>query len=125
MEEMSNMVDLWRKRLAHLNHRGVHYFTINSWAIGLPILLFLQTICEGSQLGKQHKEKTPRSSNSCSNAILDLIHFYVCGPLWVPSFGGKKYFVTFINEFNHSIWVFFLQQKSEVFFGFHEIQICS
>jgi hypothetical protein len=78
---MSNMVDLWRKRLAHLNHRGVHYFIINSLAIGLPILLFLHTICEGSQLGKQHKEKTLRSTNSCSNAILDLIHFYVCGPL--------------------------------------------
>jgi hypothetical protein len=47
MGEVSDMVDLWHKRLAHLNHKGVHYLTINSLAIGLPILPFLQTIYEG------------------------------------------------------------------------------
>jgi hypothetical protein len=105
MGEVSDMVDLWHKQLTHLNHRGVHYLSTNSLATRLPILPFLQTVYEGCHLGKQHREKAPRSTSSCSNAI---IHSDVYGLLQVPSFGGKKYFVTFINDFSRYTWVFFL-----------------
>jgi hypothetical protein len=108
MGEMSNMVDLWHKQLVHLNHRGVHYLSINSLVKRLPIFPFLQTVYEGCHLGKQHRERAPRSTSSCSNAIFDLIHSNVYGLLQVPSFGGKEYFFTFIDDFSHYTWVFFL-----------------
>jgi hypothetical protein len=108
MGEVSDMVDLWHKQLAHLNHKGVHYLNTNSLAIRLHVLPFLQTVYEGCHLGKQHRERASRSTNFCSNAIFDLIHSDVYGLLQVPSFGGKKYFVTFIDDFSHYTWVFFL-----------------
>jgi hypothetical protein len=115
MGEVSDMVDdLWHKQLAHLNHRGVHYFCINSLAIKLPILPFLQIICEGCELGIQHRERTPRSISFCSNVILDLIHFNVCEPLQVPSFGLSHSLMILVVTLS----VFFLQQNSEVFSAF-------
>ncbi len=107
MEEVSNMVDLWHKRLAHLNHKGVHYFSTNSLAIGFPILLLLQTIYEGCQLGKQRRE-SPRSTSSHSNAIFDLIQ--------VPSFG-----------LSHSLMVLVVilrcSSYDKIVKFFHEVQI--
>jgi hypothetical protein len=41
-----------------------------------------------------------KSTGSCSNPTFDLIHPDVYGPFQVPSFGGKKYFVTFIDDFS-------------------------
>ena len=46
----------------------------------------------------------------------------VCGPMSVESIGGKKYFITFIDDYSHYCSVYFLRQKSEVFKRFKEFQ---
>jgi hypothetical protein len=38
----------------------------------------------------------------------------VHGPLAIQSLGGKKYFVTFIDENSHYTWIYFLQHKSDI-----------
>jgi hypothetical protein len=44
----------------------------------------------------------------------DVIHSDVHGPLAVQSLGGKKYFVTFIDENSCYTWIYFLRHKSDV-----------
>jgi transposase InsO family protein len=40
------------------------------------------------------------------------VHTDICGPLDPISFGGNKYFITFIDDFNRKSWVYFLKEKS-------------
>ena len=54
--------------------------------------------CEHCILGKQTCVKFVGSSHQ-TDGILDYIHTDVWGPTQNPSLGGKRYFVTFVNDF--------------------------
>ena len=45
--------------------------------------------------------------------LLEIIHTDLCGPFDVPSFGGEKYFITFINDFSRYGYVYLLHEKSQ------------
>lgn len=47
--------------------------------------------------------------------VLELIHSDNCGPIKPSSNGGKKYLITFIDDYTRKTWVYFLQEKSEAF----------
>ena len=42
--------------------------------------------CEGCILGKMHR--TPIPKDGSVTRTLQLIHSYICGPMWTPSIGG-------------------------------------
>ena len=44
-----------------------------------------------------------------------MVHSDICGPITPISNGGKKYFITFIDDYSRKTWVYFLQEKSEAF----------
>jgi len=46
---------------------------------------------------------------------LILIHIDLCGPITLESYSGKRYFISFINDFSRKIWVYFLKENSKVF----------
>jgi hypothetical protein len=46
--------------------------------------------------------------------ILDMVHTDVCGPIDIETHDGKKYFVTFLNDFSHFCVVYLLPSKNEV-----------
>jgi hypothetical protein len=45
---------------------------------------------------------------------LELIHSELCGPISPVSFDGKKYILTFIDDFTHFTAAYMLESKSEV-----------
>jgi len=47
-----------------------------------------------------------------------LIHSDICGPINHSSNGGKKYFITFTDDFSRKTWIYFLQEKSEALSSF-------
>ena len=47
-------------------------------------------------------------------------HSDVFGPMSVPSLGGSRYYVSFIDKFSKMTWIYFLKKKSEVFKRFLE-----
>ena len=49
---------------------------------------------------------------------MELVHYDFCGPIIPHSNGGKRYIITFIDDYSHKIWVYFLQEKSEAFEAF-------
>jgi hypothetical protein len=53
-------------------------------------------------------------SSSRAFAPLDLIHSDVWGPT-IQSFGRKKYYVSFIDDYNKFTWIYLLCRKSETF----------
>ena len=57
-----------------------------------------------------------------TNEKLQLVHIDICGPMSVASYGGSKYFLLFIDDYTRFCWVYFLQQKSEVFTMFQKFK---
>ncbi|KAG3044231.1 hypothetical protein PI125_g27222 [Phytophthora idaei] len=71
-------------------------------------------LCDGCALDKQtrvsHMPKSPKHARK----LLEVIHSDVCGPMQTSTFSGKRYFVTFIDEYSHFCVVYLLRNKSEV-----------
>jgi histone deacetylase 1/2 len=52
---------------------------------------------------------------------LELVYSGVWGPA-PSSVGGKKYYVSFIDDYSKFTWIYLLKYKSEVFHKFTEFQ---
>nr|GFB25444.1 retrovirus-related Pol polyprotein from transposon TNT 1-94 [Tanacetum cinerariifolium] len=57
----------------------------------------------------------PVGKSKRAEAILEIIHADVCGPMRTESLSGSKYFLLFIDDFSRMSWVYFLKHKSEAF----------
>lgn len=53
---------------------------------------------------------------------MELIHSDICGPITPTSNGGKRYFITFIDDFSRKTWVYLLQEKSEALSVFKQFK---
>jgi hypothetical protein len=71
-------------------------------------------VCEEYVQAKQQKNNFSKDVGSKSKAILEFIYSDVCGPLWVDSIGGNRYFVTFIDDFSRKLWTYLIKKKNEV-----------
>ena len=47
----------------------------------------------------------------------------MCGPITPESFSGKRYFISFVDDFSRKTWVYFLKEKSEVFKVFKKFRV--
>lgn len=56
----------------------------------------------------------PKQSSSQSNDVLDLVHSDVCGPMQTQSPSGKRYVLTFIDDYSRFTVIYLLRKKSEV-----------
>ena len=67
-------------------------------------------ICKQCQLGKMTKSSFKSKTNT-SNAILELVHTNLCGPIDVQSYKGDKYFILFVDNYSRMMTVMFLREK--------------
>jgi transposase InsO family protein len=58
--------------------------------------------------------KLPKTLQDHVKSKFDIIYSDVHRPLAIQSGGGKRYFVTFIDEFSQYIWIYFVRHKSDV-----------
>ena len=50
------------------------------------------------------------------------MHSDVCGPMTATSLSEYVYYVSFIDDFSHKTWIYFLKGKNEVFSKFKEFK---
>ncbi|GJV97012.1 retrovirus-related pol polyprotein from transposon TNT 1-94 [Tanacetum coccineum] len=120
--DLSDKESVWHLRFGHLHFHGLKELTRKNMVHGLPDLNYDDHFCEDCVLGKQTRSSFPKNANYRAKELLELIHSDVCGPLSPVSFGNKRYFVTFIDDFSRKCWVYFLEQKSEVFETFKKFK---
>ncbi|KAJ0172339.1 hypothetical protein K1T71_012312 [Dendrolimus kikuchii] len=106
--------ETWHRRLAHLNARSM-YIMKNGMVTGINYDEGSYQPCESCVLGKQCRLPFPKKSKRRSKEILGLVHTDLCGPMPQASFGGSRYFLTFIDDFSRKIFCYFLKGKDEVF----------
>ena len=106
---------LWHMRLGHMSERGMEILCKR----GLLGNLKMEALkfCEHCVYGKQHRLKFPKGVHT-AKATLDLVHADCCGPSKVPSLGGVRYFLSFIDDYSRKTRVFMMKQKSEAFQNF-------
>lgn len=101
----------WHQRLAHRNLDDIKKMTL----YGLEIAeCNCNNDCEPCIKGKMSRLSFPKNAVGKAQKRLDVVVSDVCGPMQVNSISGKRYFVTFIDEYSRYSHVYFLQQKSDV-----------
>jgi hypothetical protein len=75
-------------------------------------------MCDSCQKGKAHQLPYPKSF-SVSKYPLEFVFSGVWGPA-IKFVGRKKYYVSFIDDFNKFIWIYTLKHKFEVFEHFND-----
>ena len=70
--------------------------------------------CEVCHKAKQTRDSFPLSENK-STVFGQLIHLDVWGPYKVISREGFRYFLTIVDDYSRSVWVYMLKTKDEVF----------
>jgi hypothetical protein len=69
--------------------------------------------CMPCQLGKQPTLPF-NNRESIASATFDLIHSDIWGPSPVPTVGGSRYFVIFVDDFSRYTWIYLMKNRSEV-----------
>jgi transposase InsO family protein len=117
---IENPCELWHRILAHINYKALPY--ICKAVTGLPELkVDHEGMCNGCAQGKNIKNPFPKRDNK-AKGVLELIHSDVCGPMPSSSISGYVYYVSFIDDYSHKTWVYFLKSKDEVFSKFKEFK---
>jgi hypothetical protein len=58
-------------------------------------------------MGKHHKDSfSPISNETPSHAIIDLVHFDICGSMKNNSLKGANYFISFIADYSRYTYVY-------------------
>ncbi|POM77764.1 Integrase catalytic core protein [Phytophthora palmivora] len=112
---------LWHLRLGHIGHGGLDAIVKKGYGVGINMTAVKQwELCDGCALEKQTRVSYMPKSPNYAKKLLEVTHSDVCGPMKTSTFSGKKYFVTFIDEYSHFCVVYLLRNKSEVAAKFAE-----
>ena len=80
------------------------------------------SFCEACVQGKCHRQPHYPLKTIRSKKKLELIHTDVCGPMETQSFGGSRYFITFIDDYSRYRYTYFLKKNSEALEKFKEFK---
>lgn len=53
-------------------------------------------------------------SDNKTSEIFELLHCDLWGPHRVPAHCGSRYFLTIVNDFSRSVWLYLVVDKTEV-----------
>ena len=97
-----------------MNFGSLKLLSSKAMVKGLPLIEDTpEGICEGCIIGKHSRASFPKESFHQARRPLQLIHTDICGPITPASFGGRHYFLTFIDDFSRKTWVYLLKEKRE------------
>ncbi|KAF7822006.1 Retrovirus-related Pol polyprotein from transposon TNT 1-94 [Senna tora] len=99
---------LWHKRLGHISKERVDCLIKDQI---LPPLDYSDIgACVDCAKGKL--TKTGKKSATLSEGLLELVHTDISGP-YSTTMCGKKYFITFIDDFSHYGYLYLIKEKSD------------
>jgi len=108
----NDVTKLWHMRLGHMSEKGMHLLSKQGY-LGKHVIGKLE-FCKHCAFGKQKKVSFSTATHN-TKGILDYIHSNLWGPSKVPSYGGRRYMMTIIDDFSRKVWVYFLRHKNETF----------
>ncbi|GAB2287662.1 hypothetical protein Dimus_037947 [Dionaea muscipula] len=100
----------WHLRLGHMSQQGLK-------ALGNQGILNYNTtpmsdFCETCILGKQTR-LTFHKGTHLAKECLEYVHADLWGPSRVVTPGGNRYFLSIVDDFSRSVWVYLLKSKDQ------------
>jgi hypothetical protein len=112
----SRMSWLWHRRLAHVGMKQLDRSIKHDLVMVLKDVEFEKDrLCSSCQARKQVANTHPNKSMMSTGSPLEILHMDLFGPTTYMSIGGNKYDFVIVDDFSIFTWVFFLNDKSEVF----------
>jgi hypothetical protein len=81
--------------------------------VGMPSIKIPEQACSTYLFGKQSRIAFNSSLPMRATQVLNVAHSNVCGPMDVSTYGGNRYFITFVDEFSRMMWLYVIKAKSE------------
>jgi hypothetical protein len=106
----SASIELWHSRLGHVSLPRIQTLVSKGLLGSVSSSPF---DCMPCQLDKQPALPF-NNSESIASATFDLIHSDVWGPSSIPTVGGSRYFVIFVDDFSRYTWIYLMKNRSEV-----------
>ena len=109
------VTSLWHQRMGHASEKVLESMMTQGAVIGMDkAIVSNASICEGCIMGKHTREPFRSHVEGRSVEVLQLVHTDV-GESDIASWSGKKYYVTFIDDYSRCVWVYVIDKKSEVY----------
>ena len=116
--------EIWHRRLGHLGEKSLYKLARNKLVDGFDYDVSKKIdFCEPCVQGKIHKLQFPGTGRKRAEEPLGLVHSDVCGKINALSLSGAEYFLTFIDDKTHYVWVYVLKNKHEVYQKFLEWKV--
>ena len=74
--------------------------------------------CESCQFAKHHRLPSSPRVNKRASAPFELVHSDMWGPCPIVSPTGFRYFVTFVDDYSQTTWLYLMKNRSELFSHF-------
>jgi len=114
---------LWHMRLGHLNFKDMEHLKKQSTITSLPSILVPKKVCDKCLINKQSRNTFNSYTMPKDKDLLHVIYSDVYGPLDIPSLGGKRYFILFVDEFSRRLCPYLMKNKNESFALFKEFKV--
>lgn len=111
----TNCIHYWHRVFGHRNPDAIKDMCSKQMVDEIKISnCGVKVHCEVCLQAKMTRLPFPKESSSKSKSVLDLVHTDVCGPMQTKSPSGKRYILTFIDDFSRYTVIYLLREKSEV-----------
>ncbi|KAL2905464.1 Retrovirus-related Pol polyprotein from transposon TNT 1-94 [Bienertia sinuspersici] len=106
--------ELWHRRMGHPSDKIIKLVLALRDSSCSP---FMNKPCEICPQAKQTRDSFP-DSDSRASRIFEMIHCDFWGSYRTPSTCGAHYFLTIVDDFSRGVWVYLLNDKTEVYSSF-------
>lgn len=104
----------WHRKLGHRDTQAILDLQRKELATGIKVNnCSVNATCEPCLQGKMARLPFPKKAKRNSKAVLDLVHSDLCGPMNTVTPGGRRYFLTLIDDYSRYTTLYFLSKKSE------------
>lgn len=115
--------ELWHRRFGHIGKSGLRKLVRDDMVKGVTLkseAFVGGEVCEPCMMGKHARQPFDDVPLPRSKRPLELVHSDVCGAFTPAAWNGKRFFVTFTDDFTHFCAVYLLTTKDEVFEAFQQ-----
>jgi len=102
---------VWHRRLGHMSEKGMKLMLSKDTGVEIYKLRFLWRL----RLREAGKSQFLKGEKDSEGTKVGVSYTDVWGKASILSLSGSLYFVTFIDDSNRKVWVYFLKQKLDVF----------